>query len=205
MSAEPRPSLRALIATAALCGAVLALAAVLTHTPIRRHAHTQALAQLAGVLPPGSYDNDPLADRILLDDSALGTTVPQPLLRARRQGQAAALVVEAVAEQGYGGPIRLQIGIARDGRLLGVRVLAHAETPGWGDAYAHPGGWLQQLQGRSLQDPAGRGWATKRDGGVFDQIGAATVTPRAILRRVHAVLAAYAERGEAWFAASAPP
>lgn len=205
MSAEPRRRAHALLATAALCGAVLVATALLTHAPIRRHAHAEALAQLAGVLPPGSYDNDPLADRILLGDAAFGTTAPQPLLRARRQGQASALVVEAVAEPGYGGPIRLQIGIARDGRLLGVRVLAHAETPGWGAVYAQDGGWLQQLQGRSLQDPGGRGWATRRDGGVFDQIGAATVTPRAILGRVHAVLAAYAEHGEAWFAATAQP
>lgn len=205
MSADTRSNLRALIATAVLCVAVLALTALFTHARIRRHESAETVQQLAGVLPPGDYDNDPLADRILLQDSALGTTAPQPLLRARRQGQATALVVEAVAEQGYGGPIRLQIGIARDGRLLGVRVLAHAETPGWGDAYARNDGWLRQLQGRSLQDPGDRGWATRRDGGAFDQIGAATLTPRAILGRVHAVLAAYAERGEAWFTAPAQP
>lgn len=205
MSADVRSNRRALIATTLLCVAVLALTALLTHARIRRHESAETLQQLAGVLPSGDYDNDPLADRILLQDSALGTAAPQPLLRARRQGQATALVVEAVAEQGYGGPIRLQIGIARDGHLLGVRVLAHAETPGWGDAYARDGGWLQQLRGRSLQDPGERGWATRRDGGTFDQIGAATLTPRAILHRVHAVLAAYAERGEAWFAAPAQP
>lgn len=205
MRAEVRAQRRALLATAAVCATVLAVTALFTHAPIRRQQHALALEQLAGVLPPGSYDNDPLIDRTLVSDAALGTSVAQPLLRARRQGQASALVVEAVAEQGYGGPIRLQIGIARDGRLLGVRVLAQAETPGWGDAYVEDGGWLQQLQGRSLLDPGGRGWATRRDGGVFDQVGAATVTPRAILGRVHAVLAAYADHGERWFAAPAQP
>lgn len=205
MSAENRASRRALLATAAVCAVLLAVTALLTHAPIRQQQQALALQQLAGVLPPGSYDNDPLRDRALIRDDAFGSATAQPLLRARRQGQASALVVEAVAGQGYGGPMRLQIGIARDGRLLGVRVLAHAETPGWGDAYVRDGGWLQQLQGRSLQDPGGRGWATRRDGGAFDQIGAATVTPRAILGRVQAVLAAYAEHGERWFAAPAQP
>jgi electron transport complex protein RnfG len=39
----------------------------------------------------------------------------------------------------------------------------------------------------------------RRDGGDFDQFSGATVTPRAILARVQAVLAAYAEQGPQWF------
>ncbi|TDR48513.1 electron transport complex protein RnfG [Tahibacter aquaticus] len=205
MHAEQRSRRAALLATAALCLAVLAGVALLTHARIQHGARAAELAQLAGVLPPRYYDNDPLGDRIQLRDSeALGSTEALPVLRARRQGQPSALVVDAVAEAGYGGPIRLRIGIDRDGRLIGVRVIEHSETRGWGDAYAAED-WLRQLQGRSLGNPAMRAWAPRRDGGDFDQIASATVTPRAILARVRRVLAAYAQQGDAWFAADAQP
>lgn len=203
MRAERRGTVAALLATAVLCLGVLAGVALLTHARIQRGGREIELAQLAGVLPARYYDNDPLSDRIRIRDSdALGSAEALPVLRARQQGQPAALVVEAVAEAGYGGPIRLRIGIQRDGSLIGVRVIEHHETRGWGDAYARED-WLQQLQGRSLENPAARGWATRRDDGEFDQIASATVTPRAILARVQRVLAAYAQQGDAWFAASA--
>lgn len=185
----------------ALATALFALAAAATRGNLQEHAHADALAALAGVLPASYYDNDPTTDRLHIHDvDALGSTEPMPVWRARRNGQASALVVDAIAS-GYGGPLRLRIGIARDGTLIGVRVVAHRETRGLGDAFAYDGGrWLAQLSGRTLNDPPESGWTVRRDGGVFDQFSHATVTPRAILARVRAVLAAYEVQHERWFA-----
>jgi Na+-translocating ferredoxin:NAD+ oxidoreductase subunit G len=190
----------------ALAVVLLALAAIATRDSLREQARASALAAFAGVLPASYYDNDPAADRIEVSDAdALGSAEPLPLWRARRGGEASALVVDAIAS-GYGGPLRLRIGIARDGSLLGVRVIEHRETRGLGDAFAHDGGrWLAQFAGRSLDDPPASRWAVRRNGGEFDQFSQATVTPHAILARVKAVLAAYAVQHERWFVATAVP
>jgi len=48
-----------------------------------------------------------------------------------------AVLLGAVAPDGYSGAIRLLIAIGADGRVLGVRVLEHRETPGLGDSSKH--------------------------------------------------------------------
>lgn len=194
------------LAQIALAAALLALAAAATHGTLQEHVRADALAAFAGVLPSSYYDNDPTTDRIdISDPESLGSTDPMPLWRARRGGQASALVVDAIAS-GYGGPLRLRIGIARDGTLIGVRVIAHRETRGIGDAFEYDGGrWLSRLSGRALNDPAASRWTVRRDGGEFDQFSHATMTPRAILERVRAVLAAYPVQRERWFSTAAAP
>lgn len=189
------------LAQCALAAVLFVLAAVANHARLGERARSTALAAFAGVLPASYYDNDPTLDRIeMLDADALGSAEPMPLWRARRGGSASALVVDAIA-QGYGGPVRLRIGIADDGTLLGVRVIAHRETRGRGDAFERDGGrWLAGLAGRSLAATPAARWTVRRDGGDFDQFSNATVTPRAILERVRAVLAAHAARRERWLA-----
>lgn len=194
------------LAQFALAMALFALAAATTRGKLQERAHADALAAFTGVLPASYYDNDPTTDRIdISDPEALGSADPMPVWRARRDGQASALVVDAIA-WGYGGPLRLRIGIARDGTLIGVRVVAHRETRGLGDAFAYDGGrWLAQLSGRALNDPPEPRWTVRRDGGAFDQFSHATVTPRAILARIRAVLAAYGIQRERWFSTGEAP
>jgi electron transport complex protein RnfG len=185
---------------------LLALAAWLSHGGLQEQVRLRERGELAGLLPGLDYDNDPLNDRITVRDAAaLGSDESLPLWRLRRGGTAVAFVVDAVA-QGYGGPLRLRLGIARDGRLLGARVLAHSESRGRGDAFEHDGGrWLAALAGHSLHDLPAERWRVRRDGGDFDQFAGATVTPRAILARIQAVLLAYADHGERWLAEPPEP
>ena len=51
---------------------------------------------------------------------------------AARAGAVTGLAYE-LSGPGYSGQIRVLLGIAPDGTLLGVRVLSHTETPGLGD------------------------------------------------------------------------
>ena len=75
--------------------------------------------------------------------------------------------------------------VTGDRKLLGVRVLEHRETPGLGDAIElKKSEWIHQFEGRSLVDPAPAGWQVAKDGGQFDQITAATITPRAVVGAV---------------------
>lgn len=199
MADAPRSPVLAL-ALALLASIVLIAGAWwLTRDRVAAAARAERLAALADVLPPALYDNDPLTDRIDVRDRALGSDAPMPVYRARQHGRPAALVVEAIAPNGYNGPIRLRIGIAWDGTLTGVRVLEHHETPGLG-GQLDTGDWLARFAGRSLRDPPEARWKVHKDGGDFDQFSGATVTPRAVVEEVHKVLAWYAANREALFA-----
>ena len=143
------------------------------------------------VLPRGSYDNDLLKDAVLLAASpALGQDEDSTAYRARRGSQASALVLEAVAPDGYAGKIRLLIAFAADGAVLGVRATQHKETPGLGD-YIEPQKdrnkqrpWITQFDGLNPTRIDAREWKVKKDGGRFDSVAGATVTPRAVIKAV---------------------
>ena len=94
--------------------------------------------------------------------------------------------------KGYNGEIKLLIGIAPDHKtLLGVRVLAHKETPGLGDKIeARILPWILQFSGLTLDNSRG---AVKKDGGDIDSFTGATITPRAVTNQIGSVLRAAQE------------
>ncbi|QEY70260.1 electron transport complex subunit RsxG [Pseudomonas denitrificans (nom. rej.)] len=153
----------------------------------QREARGRTLLEL---LPRGSYDNHPLETEVsAFDPKLLGRDEPAPAYLARLQGQTTAVVLQPVARDGYGGSIQLLVGVTAQGRLLGVRVVAHHETPGQGDRIElGKSDWLHGFDGRSLSDPAEAGWKVKKDGGQFDQFAGATVTPRAVVKATHLAL-----------------
>jgi len=108
------------------------------------------------------------------------------------------------ARDGYAGPIRLLIGIALDGEVTGIRVLEHRETPGLGDRIETvKTDWVLQFDGHSLKKPEPAKWAIKSDGGQFDQLTGASVTPRAIIRAIKETLTYFDANRVAVFAAPA--
>jgi len=89
------------------------------------------------------------------------------------------------ARKGYSGEIRLLLGIDENGKLLGVRVLKHTETPGLGDKIeVNRSDWITRFNGLSLGNPPEAQWAVKKDGGPFDQFAGATITPRAVVNGI---------------------
>lgn len=159
----------------------------MTRPQIEASAQDEKMRLINDVLPPGTYDN------VLLDDFV--TVGPNPQLgldrggrvyRARLVGAPAALVLEATAPDGYAGKIQLVIAVSADGRLGGVRVTSHKETPGLGD-YIDPKKdrnksqpWIAQFAGVSFADVAPAQWKVKRDGGVFGYRVGATISARAV-------------------------
>jgi Na+-translocating ferredoxin:NAD+ oxidoreductase subunit G len=161
---------------------------------------------LLEVIPQGEFDNDLLADVLILRDTRLGTNAPVTVYRAWRQGQPVANILTAVAPDGYNGAITLLAAIRPDGVLAGVRVLEHHETPGLGDGIeTSKSGWVRQFDGRSLLNPAESRWKVRRDGGDFDQFTGATITPRAVVGAVHEALRLFQDRrDELWPMTPAP-
>ena len=84
-------------------------------------------------------------------------------------------------------------------------MVAHRETPGLGDAIDEVrSDWIHIFDGKSLQSPVTSRWAVKKDGGDFDQLTGATVTPRAMVKAVRNALLYYRGHQEALFASTAP-
>lgn len=180
-----------------------------TRERIAQNERDTLLHSLHALIVPERYDNDPAVDRLEVTDvQRLGSTAPQQVYRARKNGQPVALALTAVAPDGYSGDIHLLIAINHDGTLAGVRVTAHRETPGLGDKVdIARSDWVHAFTGRSLGNPAAEKWKVKKDGGVFDQFTGATVTPRAVVKAVHNALDYYQQHRDTLFdggAATAP-
>jgi len=162
-----------------------------TKPAIEASANEEKMKLADEVLPRTEYDNALLEDTLVLPATPeLGLTDPSTLYRARKSGQPAALVFEAVAPDGYAGKIRLILAVRADGKVAGVRVTQHKETPGLGDYIeikkdknkARP--WITQFVGMSLAEVADKEWKVRKDGGRLDYYAGATVTPRAVSKAV---------------------
>ncbi len=168
-----------------------------------RAAEEKALLQ---IMPRSLHDNSMLDDRIALPagDPLLRLPEERELYVARQGGVASAVLVPAVAPDGYSGSIDLLVGVWRDGRVAGVRVLRHRETPGLGDAIDHrKSNWVDGFVDRSLSDPPAERWTVRRDGGDFDQFTGATITPRAVVQATARVLSYVANNHDSIFNAGA--
>jgi electron transport complex protein RnfG len=163
-------------------------------------------ASLNQLVPADRYDNRVTEDVIeVVAPEWLGTDQPVAVYRAWKNGQPVALFATPFAPDGYSGPIQLLIGVYADGTLAGVRVLAHKETPGLGDAIEERRSpWILTFAGKSLTDPSLEKWKVKRDGGVFDQFTGATITPRAVVKATRKFLDYVQGHRESLFA-PAPP
>ncbi len=169
---------------------VLAYTYDITRPAITRNEDAARLKLISETLVPGSYDNNPLHDALLLPPhQLLGTTLPSHVWRARKAGAPVALVLEATAPDGYSGNINMLVGIGAAGRIIGVRVVSHKETPGLGDYIdIAKSAWIHIFDGKALDNPASGGWKVKKDGGQFDYMAGATITPRAVVKAVHHAL-----------------
>jgi electron transport complex protein RnfG len=166
--------------------ALMAGTYALTKDIVAKNQEDTERALIAQVLPAGSYDNNLLADKKEVpkaDAKELGNDDASAIYLAKKSGKTVGAVVEATAPDGYAGKIKLLVGVAPNGQVLGVRVVDHKETPGLGDYIdAAISNWIDQFKGKSLGNPALERWKVKKDGGDFDSHAGATISPRAVVK-----------------------
>lgn len=179
-------------AFALVTAGVLAGTYQLTREQIATSERAAAQQALLEIIPKERHDNDLLADTLPVPEDSLdqlGLDAPADIHLARQDGDVAAIIVPAVAPDGYSGDIRMIVGINRDGTVAGMRVLTHRETPGLGDKVElKKSDWVLSFNGKSLGNPEPDRWQVKKDGGAFDQFTGATITPRAVVNQVRRVL-----------------
>jgi len=166
---------------ATLAAALLILGNNATHQPIAERQAEDLLESLSQVLPDSIHDNRLLDNAVLIEAYGKPVTVYRALKDHRLTGFAF-----QTTGYGYAGAIQLLLGIDPHGELLGVRVLAHAETPGLGDRIeVAKDDWILGFKGRSLANTPETAWHVRKDGGDFDSFSGATITPRAVVKAVH--------------------
>jgi electron transport complex protein RnfG len=180
---------------------LLALVHHFTKARIADQEQRAVLQQLQQIIPAGLYDNSLHSDFYTFrDESAFPQGQSVTAYRARKQGRPVGVILRFAAMDGYNGRIDLLAGIDTAGRLTGVRVTAHKETPGLGDGIeAERSNWILAFNGKSLQHPAPERWAVRKDGGEFDQMTGATITPRAVVNAVRRALVYFAAHQQELF------
>ena len=168
-------------------GSLVAIIYEATSSKIAQNERRAMLRSLNQILPADTYDNDLISDTLKLEaDDRLGQKEESTAYLAKKDNKIVAIVLSAIAPDGYNGAIKLLVGIKANGTLAGVRVVHHNETPGLGDSLeAKRSDWILSFNDKTLENPDINGWKVKRDGGIFDQFTGATITPRAVVKAVH--------------------
>lgn len=145
--------------------------------------------QLLGEVLPAPFQEIPITN--LLDGAFTLPISPQLGQESAfdawrvRHGDNAAVILPVIAPNGYNGAIHLLVGIDGQGRITGVRVTRHQETPGLGDKIERrKSDWITDFSGKSLGNPPAEQWKVARNGGEFDAFTGATITPRAVIGAV---------------------
>lgn len=171
---------------AIITGGTIAVTQVMTAERIEEQAARAEAKALYEIIPENQHDNDLLSDTVKLPaDNRLNSDEPVTVWVARRDDRPTGLIMPVVAPDGYSGEIHLLVGVDLQGKVLGVRVTSHKETPGLGDRIeTKKSDWIHSFTGRSIGDPEPERWNVKKNGGVFDQFTGATITPRAVVKAV---------------------
>ena len=179
-----------LIAFAVVFTALLAYIFQVTKVPIEKSEAKARLALFRQIVPENMHDNDILKDKLTIaPNTLLGNKQATIANRARINNKPAAVILEAIAHDGYSGDIKLLIAIKYDGSISGVRVLTHKETPGLGDYIdITKDDWIKLFDNESLTKTSDKNWNVKKDNGQFDYMAGATITPRAVVKAVHKAL-----------------
>lgn len=163
-------------------GVFLALTEWVARDAIAARAIEDRQNSLGQVIPVSLHDNNPVLDTLTLRDAEGNDLL---VYRARKNGRVTGVAYE-IFGSGYAGRMKLMLGVDAEGRVLGVRVLAHKETPGLGDKIeTKKDDWILQFAGLWLGNPPAEKWKVKKDGGQFDQFTGATITPRGVVKAIH--------------------
>lgn len=190
---------------AAFCTSMVALTWQLTSDQIEANKKEWLERSLQPALAGLFFDGSVTESMILIPaPHELPGSEAAIIYRVYASGEPVAALFVVSARDGYAGPIRLLIGVAMDGTVTGIRVLEHKETPGLGDRIdITKSDWVLQFDGRSLRNPEATQWAIKGDGGQFDQLTGASVTPRSVIKAIRKTLAWFETNRIDVFAASA--
>jgi len=186
MNSMPRLILVLTLITAG-AGLILSLVELVTREPIAEQRRLETLRALQAVLPQANNSPDEDTVQLVTGKDKRGRDVQRTFFRGKQDGALSGVAFKVVAPDGYSGNIDIMVGIDPSGTIAGIEILSHAETPGLGDKIALPS-FKANFAGKNLGNAD---WRVKKDGGEFDQITGATISPRAVVGAVRKGLEFY--------------
>jgi electron transport complex protein RnfG len=113
---------------------------------------------------------------------------------AKKDGELVGTAISTFTNKGFGGNIKLMVGLLPDGTINNISVLEHKETPGLGDKMSKKKSeWSIQFNGKN---PSDFKLKVTKDGGDVDAITASTISSRAFCDAVERAHKAYMEGGK---------
>ncbi|MGK2943477.1 MAG: RnfABCDGE type electron transport complex subunit G [Desulfuromonadales bacterium] len=168
-------------------GLILSMVEAMTREPIAEQRRLETLRALQAVLPPADNSPDQDTVQLITGQDKRGRDVARTFYRGRQKSKLTGVAFQVTAGDGYSGNINIMVGIDPSGTVAGIEILSHNETPGLGDKIELPD-FKDNFAGKNLDNAD---WRVKKDGGEFDQITGATISPRAVVGAVHKGLEFY--------------
>ncbi len=133
-----------------------------------------------------AFDNNPIEEQYSI---AVGTDEEFLSYPAKKEGKLVATAIEAYTKKGFGGKIKIMVGLLPDGTIYDMAVLDHKETPGLGDKIEkNKSDFSAQFKGKN---DSSFQLTVSKDGGDVDAITAATISSRAYCDAVQRAVDAY--------------
>lgn len=149
---------------------------MVTEEPIAAAKQAKQEAAIREVLPP--YDHV---------DTAIVVNEQKVFRAFDADGKIVGLAIESWAV-GFGGNIKVMVGIDNTGKIVNYSLLEHAETPGLGSKLTD---WFKVRSDIRNTSIANRPLTVSKDGGEFDAITAATISSRAFLNAINKAAETY--------------
>jgi len=142
-----------------------------TKEPIEASTLAKKTKAIEQVVP--AFDNNPMNEKRVVEMDG-GELAFYPI---KKEGVLVGTAVETFTDKGFGGRVKLMVGLLPDGSIKDIVVVEHKETPGLGDKMeTKKSNFSGQFKGKN---PAQFKLMVKKDGGDVDAITAATISSRA--------------------------
>ncbi|MGI6083865.1 MAG: RnfABCDGE type electron transport complex subunit G [Acetivibrionales bacterium] len=128
-----------------------------------------------------SFQDPQTADLLKSEGIDISNTI-EKLYIAQKEGESIGYVV-AVSSSGYGGKIKMLVGIDNDFNIKGVSLTSHQETPGLGAKASEPN-FTDQFLGKAPEKTFNVVKRVPNDENEIQAITAATVTSKAVTRGI---------------------
>ncbi|ADR18500.1 RnfABCDGE type electron transport complex subunit G [Calditerrivibrio nitroreducens] len=133
-------------------------------------AYRQEMLKALNVVLP-KHNNKPDQEKIELEGKEVYV--------AKDDGSIVGFAIKSKSSKGYSGDIDILVGIDKSGKVSGIEILKHAETPGLGSKI-ETDSFKNSFKGLGKSDKI----MVKKDGGIIDQFSGATISPRAVCEAV---------------------
>jgi electron transport complex protein RnfG len=141
---------------------------------------------MKAVLP--GYENDPIKERlqVAVGKDKEGNPVEKVVFPARKNGETIAVAYSSAAK-GYHDLIEIMVGVGPEGKLTGISIMSHTETPGLGARIMEPA-FTEQFAGLDLETAK-----LAAEGGQVDALSGATYSTVGVINAVDQALKQFAQ------------